>query len=77
MIDRLKSIVLLYECVATKGWLYWLAIFGQQFGTVLIAFRLPFKSSLHFHFGVQAAFGYINISRLCRILLLAAVCGVG
>ena len=72
MIDRLKSIILLYECVATKGWLYRPAIFGQQAGVVLISFRLPFKSSLHFGFRVQAAFGYIKISRFCRILLLAA-----
>ena len=72
MIYRLKSIVLLYECVATKGWLYRLAIFGQQAGVVLISFRLPFKSSLHFGFRVQAAFGYIHISRFCRIFLLAA-----
>ncbi len=72
MIDRLKSIVLLYECVATKGWLYRLAIFGQQASVVLIAFRLPSKSSLHFHFRVQAAFGYIHISRFFKVFLLTA-----
>ena len=74
MIDRLKPIVLLYECVATKGWLYRLAIFGQQVGVVLIAFRLPFKSSLHFGFRVQAAFGadFQRRLRFRSIFLLTA-----
>lgn len=74
MIDRLKSIVLLYEYVTAKGWLYRLTIFGQQAGVVLIAFRLPSKSSLHFHFKVQAAFGadFQRRLRFRSIFLLTA-----
>lgn len=74
MIYRLKSIVLLYECVATKGWLYRLAIFGQQAGVVLISFRLSSKSSLHFGFRVQAAFGadFQRRLRFRSIFLLTA-----
>ena len=42
----------------------------EQVDAVLISFRLPFKSSLHFGFRVQAAFGYIHISRFFKVFLL-------
>ena len=44
----------------------------EQVDAVLISFRLPFKSSLHFGFRVQAAFGYIHISRFFKVFLLTA-----
>ncbi len=46
----------------------------EQVDAVLISFRLPFKSSLHFHFGVQAAFGadFQRRLRFRSIFLLTA-----